>query len=422
MQKDLEKLSQIVEKCRCFAAQQFKKDTSFDNELGLDDYYEEPAKTNLSNSIDETKNKKEVNEMLISTNIKPQMKSVKINSRISDLKKMMKLKSLSKIITNSKGNSERQSTEDNKDRELELVVKNSFKEKEEKNKNQQPKATAFMNIVKYQTVDSENTAGLNFDGNDCKFNQDIENYNSYKTEGTILDEFEINYNQQDNKEFELDMQKFGHKGKTRSNYRTNSVYSRSPSNSIMEDDKVHYNSPFAENSCFGTNISKYYQKIASHNLKDYAHETENTEKDILLETENSPINRNMRFNKKFSDNMEINLDRIQENEHQTEQGKTIDMEYSYSYAQTNELYQSNLNNDDAGKYNKIKKPSMLSNVSIISEDDNKKSLCDITLGSINNHLSKNIDNNNVSYEYKSNVGDNFQSQNQYYSDEDYNPK
>lgn len=438
--EELNKLKKLNEQCRCFEG---RNEMNFEND-GFD----------LENCLDKEKSfgqeEREIgneeeklrNEMVISTKIRPQQ--MKLSKKLSDFKNLLKLKSITKVINNSNRNSEsqRQSVD-----ERERMSKGSKHSKGDSPKKKEAKSsiktTTFMNVVKYQSLDSEKAQSQNIGKNeDNYYNQNLENYTSNKTIGTNIDEYEIDYedNNQNYNEINYEIEKNDYQRKTKKH--NISYYSKSPTNNSMigeEENNIQYNIPFPENSVFGTNISKYYQKIGGKNIQEYAHETENTEKDVLMETENSPVNRNLKFknnlNSNNNDNDDPNNGNYNGESNADQQAKSIDYEYSYSYAQTNDGYQSNMKTNQKNLQPKNNKPSLFASVSEISEDKEKgKSLCDITLGSINSEINEKLKENTKNKDHISNEmelnkfngnlkEDNFISYNQgSYSEDDYNPK
>lgn len=463
----ISKLTSVVEKCRCNNLKDRKmfshSSNNTDNDgIELDNIYEKIPSPKSEKPTPKSQTKT-TSELTISTSIKP---SVKLNSgnKVHSIKKFLRLESIGKKITSiptSEIKSERKSTKnsgrystknsgknsegilatdpqdsifDHKRNSTKNSVLNSAKNSAKhsgKNSSKQKKikTTHYMDIVKYQTVESD-THPHNFREEDYDVQNTIEDYNSNKTIETNIDEYDIDYNHNKNYDVDFEQCEFNKKKEKHYNYKSEgSDISKSRSLSELGDDDNkpnlgnYMNNFGGENSIFGTNLSKYYQKLNGKDLKDYAHETDNTEKDILLDDLNSPIfKRKITFPKVGED--EINLDdKYKEN---TSFNKHS-VDYEYSYAQTNEVQNNNVLDDKNTGVHQHHKPSMFSTVSMIDDDK----MADISLGSINDAFN-NINKNTLFTEDKplENIdGDNFISNIKNksisvdnYSDEDYNPK
>eukprot|EP00340_Litonotus_pictus_P007213 CAMPEP_0170524214 /NCGR_PEP_ID=MMETSP0209-20121228/9627_1 /TAXON_ID=665100 ORGANISM="Litonotus pictus, Strain P1" /NCGR_SAMPLE_ID=MMETSP0209 /ASSEMBLY_ACC=CAM_ASM_000301 /LENGTH=593 /DNA_ID=CAMNT_0010812747 /DNA_START=168 /DNA_END=1949 /DNA_ORIENTATION=- len=423
------KLSEKVEKCRCFSASHTKNLNSENEGIELENIFDK-EKSYKSETSERKAKKKVTNEITFTTSIKAPMK-VNMNSKINDFKKMLKIRNLSSALVsnsnrsnvnsakNSAKNTNRQNSgqsdklsKGSKEKARQKTMSKGSKTNSKGEKHKNLRTSHFINIVKYDTFESEKVNG-EFN-NETYYSQNVENYNSNKTIGTNLDEYDLN--SEYNKQFDYDIHRNNFRRRQR-DYKSNSIHSRSPSNSVIEEDKVSINN--GETSCFGT-LSKYYQKLSGKGLQ-YEQETENTVKDILIEKDCSPIHKNKRYAKRFSDNNDYSLSKYDKQEDKAVEG-SVEMEYSYSYAQSNEGFNSNLGgNKDLTPLNTVNKQSLFSTVSVIGEEKEARSLCDLTLGSINEEL------NNQQFSEKENFNSNHI--NGYvdvgegnYEDEDFNPK
>jgi hypothetical protein len=273
------------------------------------------------------------------------------------------------------------------------------------------------------------------------------------------------------------------------------------SNNNNDDSQISRNNMLGD-SVFGTNLSNYYNRVKGKELKDYPNETENTQKDILLgENFNTTQtnNRSFQYSTTQSNNKISNvLNRLGENEYdlmgnnnlqnnrnvQTDQkiyskkavpknfsrnesirkkgeiyeindkrhsDKSIDndVEYSYEYAQSNDMNHDicgispmNKSNSDKSEERKkiekgthlVNKHSIFSTFSDIGmDDDGNKSLCNMSVASINNEFNedlklqqnKKFDNNTMFFSKNNNDtcnNNDFINFGDGYDDEDFNPK
>jgi len=500
---------------------------------------------NDNNSGNYTNTNSTLNPLKTVKNNSGNIKNVNVNSE-----KTNKNSKYSKNESNCTSNDNNYThSKNNSNKKRESKVKYSFDSKNKK----AVKTTGLLNIVKYETMDS----GSNLDDNN--YEGTMENYQSQNTICTNIDEYDLDYPNLNNHklDYEIEQYQFNYNNKKKKNFNYNnynnatykSNYSDYYSNcqSILGDDdnpkspcsnkynnQINYNNynqlinynnfnnfhntnnsnmnsnNMLGDSVFGTNLSSnYYNRVKGKELKDYPNETDNTEKDILLEENfntSQTRNRSFQYNTHNSTNKITNgniLSRLGENEYDLMEiinlpnskdlkvyskkvpynnfnktdslvkkgeinenndkklnDKTIEkeIEYSYSYAQSNEmnleidcisplqknksgdLYKPNLEEGKKHLQNIKCKKSIFSIYSDIGNDDDK-SLCNITVGSINNDFNEDLKlqenkiipiknekgintinffstNNNVSCDDNNgyvNFGD-------CYDDEDFNPK